>query len=73
MQRGCGRSIFADLLLLCGVPALVAAKVTVGVAVVIGVAIILFGAFYYLLITVLVRLTRSILPKGHGPLSAALW
>lgn len=73
MQRGCERSIFADLLLLCGVPPLVAAKATVGVAVVIGVAIIVFGAFYYLLITVLVRLTRPMSPEGRGLLSTALW
>ncbi len=53
--RARARSIFADLLLLCGVPALVAAKATVGVAIFIGVAILVFGAVYYSIVTIIVR------------------
>ncbi|KAK9834960.1 hypothetical protein WJX81_000023 [Elliptochloris bilobata] len=49
-----GGRIFADLMLLCGVPALLAAKVTVGVAITIGIAIIAFGAIYFNVITMIV-------------------
>ena len=42
-------------MLLCGVPALLAAKITVGVALTIGVAIIVFGAVYFSVITMIVR------------------
>lgn len=53
--RRCARSIFADLMLLCGVPALLAAKITVGVALTIGAAIIALGAVYFSVITIIVR------------------
>jgi len=47
------------------VPALVAAKATVGVAIFIGVAILVFGAVYYSIVTIIVR-TRALRPRGRS-------
>ncbi len=45
------RSIFVDLLLLCGVPVLVAADALVGVSTAMGVAVLVYGAVYYSITT----------------------
>ena len=61
LWRCCARSIFADLMLLCGVPAVLAAKIMVGVALTIGVAIIVFGGVYFSVITMIARPYHTLL------------
>ncbi len=46
------RSIFVDLLLLCGTPVLAAANALVGASIVSGVAILVFGAVHHSMMTI---------------------
>jgi len=58
-----------DLLLLCGVPVLVAAKALLGVSFVIGVAIIVLGAVYHSMMTIFTTLVPPTCcgTAGHWP------
>jgi hypothetical protein len=58
-----------DVLLLCGVPVLVAAKALLGVSFVIGVAIIVLGAVYHSMMTIFTTLVRPTCcgTAGHCP------
>ncbi len=49
-----GGRIFADLLLICGVDPVVAAKITVSVAFIVTILIILYGLYRQMLLTVAV-------------------